>query len=193
MSLILEVEKSKVKTDKRKITTPKDVYKLKEIQEIKDATNEHLFFIGLNNQNYINKINLIALGTGNIVNIKAKDIVRQAILNECSKVIIVHNHPSNITKPSKKDCLFTNVIQATLDVFQIEFLDHIVVGKDDYCSIMSEKVKKNNIFEGVEFEKLSKVELIEENLKLKSKIKELENDNLKYIEKKENDIDMDIV
>ena len=58
---------------------------------------------------------------------------------------------------------------------------------------MSEKVKKNNIFEGVEFEKLSKVELIEENLKLKSKIKELENDNLKYIEKKENDIDMDIV
>ena len=127
MSLILEVEKSKVKTDKRKITTPKDVYKLKEIQEIKDATNEHLFFIGLNNQNYINKINLIALGTGNIVNIKAKDIVRQAILNECSKVIIVHNHPSNITKPSKKDCLFTNVIQATLDVFQIEFLDHIVV------------------------------------------------------------------
>ena len=46
----------------------------------------------------------------------------------------------------------------------------------------------DNIFEGMEFEKLSKVELIEENLKLKNKIKELENDNSKHIE--ENDIDI---
>ena len=44
----IEIEKSKVKIDKRKITTPEDVYKLEEIQEIKDAINEHLFFIGLN-------------------------------------------------------------------------------------------------------------------------------------------------
>ena len=135
----------------------------------------------------------MGVGTDNFVFIKAKDIARQAILNECSKVILVHNHPSNIVQPSKTDLLMTNTIQAALDLFKIELLDHIVVGKDDYYSIMFEKIKGNNISEEVEFEKLSKVKLIEENLELKNKIKELENDNSKYIEKKENDIDIDIV
>ena len=47
MSLQVEIQKKPNKTDYRKITKPEDVYNLEEVQEIKDALQEHFLFIGL--------------------------------------------------------------------------------------------------------------------------------------------------
>ena len=44
---------------KRKVCSPSEVFKLKEVQEIKDAMQEHLIFIGLDRGNNVRKVNLL--------------------------------------------------------------------------------------------------------------------------------------
>ena len=63
MSLQVDIQKKPNKTDYRKITKPEDVYNLEEVQEIKDALQEHFLFIGLDRANHVRKISLMGIGT----------------------------------------------------------------------------------------------------------------------------------
>lgn len=172
----LEIEKKpKVEyVDNIKISCPQNVYNLKEVQEIKDAVQEHLLFVGLDRRNNLRKIIMNGVGTTSSINIDAKDIVRNALVNACDRVILVHNHPSNCLDASKQDKHLTNNTNGLLNLFKIELLDHIIVTENEYVS-MREKgwIDKNYINEklfGIDEEKLKN-----ENKLLKAKIKRLEN------------------
>ena len=61
MGLEIEIQK-KLPVEERDITkvaSPNDVYNLKEVQEIKDAVQEHLLFIGLDSKNNIRNVSLL--------------------------------------------------------------------------------------------------------------------------------------
>ena len=172
----LEIEKKpKVEyVDNIKINCPKNVYNLKEVQEIKDAVQEHLLFIGLDRKNNLRKIIMNGVGTTSSINVDIKDIVRNALVNACDRVILVHNHPSNSLDASAQDKHLTNYTNGLLNLFKIELLDHIIVTENEYVS-MREKgwIDKNYIeekFFGIDEEKLKN-----ENKVLKAKIKRLEN------------------
>ena len=176
MSFEIEIQKKpKVEnTLENKITSPKSVYQLKEVQEIKDAIQEHLLFIGLDRGNNIRNIRIIGIGTSGHVNIDSKDIVRSALLTFSDKVILVHNHPSNNLNPSNSDKHITNFTNQLLKIFNIELVDHIIVTDRSYSS-MKEKHFIKNEYENYQIDLLNKVTLFEENKTLKNKIKKLEN------------------
>jgi DNA repair protein RadC len=44
----------------------------------------------------------------------------------------VHNHPSGIPKPSCNDFQFTHNIKQAAKYFDIEVLDHVVIGFDSF-------------------------------------------------------------
>jgi DNA repair protein RadC len=52
----------------------------------------------------------------------------------CTGLIVAHNHPSGNPKPSTADAKFTKAIQEACALVGIQFLDHLVIGKDDYYS-----------------------------------------------------------
>ena len=95
-----------------------------EIQQ-KPPTQEHLLFIGLDTKNNIRNINLIGIGTSREINIDLKEIVRLALMNACDKVVLAHNHPSNVLKPSKSDIEMTNIVGVYLRTFNIQLVDHL--------------------------------------------------------------------
>ena len=103
----------------RKIICPKNVYQLKEIQEIKDAIQEHLMYIGLDRGNHIRNIDILGIGGSSSIEIDAKHIVRKAIINANDRVILVHNHPSNTLEPSAQDTKFTSNVEELLKMFNI--------------------------------------------------------------------------
>lgn len=109
MSILFEIQTIKriKNSEKIKIVSPKDVYNIKQIQDIKDATQENLIVITLNRKNIVTTIELVALGRANNINIDVKDIVRPAIIQASLGIILVHNHPSGDTKPSKQDIDFS--------------------------------------------------------------------------------------
>ncbi len=179
MSLATDIQKKPNKILYNKITKPSEIFKLKEIQEIKDAIQEHLLFLGLDRSNNIRNINLIGVGNTNGVIVDSKNVLRIALMNCNDKVILVHNHPSNVTSPSSQDKEITNRLNKFFKVFNIELLDHIIVGENEYTSM-----KQINAidwdYEDSKTKLIDNTFLIEENKKLKENIKTLTNNLQKY-------------
>ena len=96
---------------------------------------EHLLFIGLDNKNNVRNISLLGIGSTCDVVIDTKEIIRVALFSASEKVILVHNHPSNSTNPSKADLHLTNITKPLLNVFNIELIDHIIVTEKEYISM----------------------------------------------------------
>ncbi len=170
MSLSIEIQKEQKLENKRKIKKSSEVFDLEEVQEIKDAIQEHLFLIGLDNKNNIKNISLLGVGTSNKVEIGNKDLLRIALLSGSNKVILVHNHPSGEVEPSKMDKEFTNTIYKFLKIFNIELLDHIIVSENIYKS-MAEDELINKDYESYKINLLDNILLSEENEKLKNEVK----------------------
>lgn len=179
MPLSTDVQKKPNKILYKKIDKPSEVFELKEIQEIKDAMQEHLLFLGLDRSNNIRNINLIGVGNTNGVMVDSKNVLRIALMNCNDKVILVHNHPSSVTTPSFKDKELTNRLNKFLKVFNIELLDHIIVGEEEYTSMR----QVNAIDWDYEDSKTNLIDntfLVEENKELKENIKTLTNNLKKY-------------
>ena len=141
MSISIGVQQKPPKMDRkdRQILSTTDVFNLEEVQEIKNAIQEHLIYIGLDNKNNLRNINLIGIGTSSQINVDLKEIIRLALVNVNDNVILVHNHPSNVLKPSSADIEMTNIVGVFLKTFNIRLMDHVIVGNDNYLSMMKEK------------------------------------------------------
>lgn len=188
MSLSIEIQKKPNVIENRKITNSNEVFELEEVQEIKDAIQEHLLFIGLDKRNNIRNISLLGIGTSSEINIDSKYIVRTALITASDKVILVHNHPSNGLEPSNKDRHITNLTSKLLRAFNIELTDHIIVAENDYISMGTIKAIDKN-YENDKTKIIDKVALIEENNKLQKEVNCLTNKLQKYEKRVKEDED----
>lgn len=71
-----------------------------------------------------------------IVDIKL--ILSVALKALASNIILVHNHPSGNLKPSKADISITKKLKKACNYLEINLLDHIIYGIEDYYSFSDE-------------------------------------------------------
>ena len=177
MSLSIEIQKKpKEKIEVRQVVNSTEVYNLK---EIRDAVQEHLLFIGLDRKNNIRNISLLGIGSSSEIKVDSKYIVRTALVSASNKVILVHNHPSNVVEPSNVDKQITNITNKLLKAFNIELVDHIIVAENNFLSML----KINAINKDYEDDRTKIIDttlLLEENLKLKEENKILSNKLQEY-------------
>ena len=88
-------------------------------------------------KNEIQKIKDIATGGSNFANVSIKDILSEPIKMKAPKIIVVHNHPSGDSTPSKQDIVFTEQLYEISELMGIQLLDHLVIGNMNYTSIFS--------------------------------------------------------
>lgn len=181
MSLVLDIQKKECGIIERKVNKPEDVFNLEEVQEIKDAIQEHFLFLGLDRVNNIRNISLLGIGTSSHIEIDVKYIVRTALVTASDRVILVHNHPSNSLEPSLQDKEISNISNQLLKAFNIRLLDHIIVSENSYVSMESLKLI-NDKYESERTKMLDKITVIEENIKLKDEIVKLNKELKKYRE-----------
>ena len=181
MSLVLDIQKKECEINERKVNKPEDVFNLEEVQEIKDAIQEHFLFLGLDRVNNIRNISLLGIGTSSHIEIDVKYIVRTALVTASDRVILVHNHPSNSLEPSLQDKEISNISNQLLKAFNIRLLDHIIVSENSYVSMESLKLI-NDKYESERTKLLDKITVIEENIKLKDEIVRLNKELKKYRE-----------
>lgn len=67
-------------------------------------------------------------GTVNKAIIYPREVLREAILNDATAVIMAHNHPSGECDPSGNDIHLTSLIADALNPLDIKLLDHIIIG-----------------------------------------------------------------
>ena len=172
MSLNIEIEQKQNSTENINLGCTSEVIKLDEVQQIRNAVQEHLLFIGLDSKNNVRDITFLGVGKGNCSYIDNKFIIRTALISASEKAILVHNHPSNELIPSKFDIELSNKVNKLLDVFNIQLIDHIIVGESEYLSMESQNsINRNYKDENILF--LENELLQEENNKLKQQIKKL--------------------
>lgn len=134
---VIEIAKRISKNSKekiRKIKCPKDVYDLLS-KDMENKQVEALKVVILNNKNNVKSVVTVSLGSQNRASVGIKEILYEPLKQMASSIIIVHNHPSGDSSPSKQDILFTKKIIEGIRTFDIELLDHIVIGKNEYTSI----------------------------------------------------------
>ncbi len=78
---------------------------------------------------------ILQRGTINHVAIHPREIVKHALQQGATSVIMVHNHPSGDATPSKADIELTRQINVALRAIEINMLDHIIVSKNMVYSL----------------------------------------------------------
>lgn len=155
-----------------KVTSSSDIFKLKQIEYIKEKVQEHILVITLDTRNYINSVELVGIGSSKCIVVKPADVLRCALIRGSDKIILAHNHPSGDNMPSKLDIEFTNKLASMSRLYGIEILDHIIVG-DECLSMRGENLIKESYNPVLQENEVIK-ELKEQNSMLQEKINSLE-------------------
>lgn len=118
------------------IKSPEDMAKVV-MNELKNETKEIVKLVMLDNRNKIVKMQNIATGGSNFANFSISEILGEALKTKTPKIILIHNHPSGNSEPSTRDIEITYSIYNACQTVGLELIDHIVIGNNEYTSIMS--------------------------------------------------------
>ena len=108
------------------LDSPEKVYQV--FKFLSKETKERFIVVNLTNQHTIINYETVAIGTVNAVSLRPAEVLRSAIIINAPAIILVHNHPSGNPKPSSSDIHFTETIKQAAKHFDIDVLDHIVIG-----------------------------------------------------------------
>ena len=119
-----------------KVTSSKDVWKFFS-KRVKGETREVFYCLYLSQRNGVLCFEEVSVGisTGTIIDVKG--IVRAAILVGAETLIFIHNHPSGDPEPSQGDKDITKKLIKACQIFDLEVLDHIIIGDGGFSSLKS--------------------------------------------------------
>ena len=119
------------------ISSSKDVYNALR-PKLQDLPHEEFWVILLSRNNKILDMQLVGRGgiTGTVADVRV--ILKLAIENSASGIIVSHNHPSGNLKPSPQDIQLTKKIKEASTIMDISLLDHLIFTDDGYLSFADE-------------------------------------------------------
>ncbi len=101
----------------------------------KGLTTEKMYLLCLDSACRVLSFNLISEGTVNATPLNIRTIMEISLKYNASQLILVHNHPSGVVAPSRKDIDATMGIQDLMSKMGMKLSDHIIIGHgDDYFS-----------------------------------------------------------
>ena len=101
---------------------------------IQDKAKEHFKLILLNPRNKIIGVSTISIGTLNASLVHPREVFKDAIMHSAASVVLAHNHPSGDPEPSEDDLKITKKLVDSGKILGIEVIDHIIIGKNNFCS-----------------------------------------------------------
>lgn len=116
-----------------KITSPQEIADIF-IPLLKDEQKEKFMVICLNTSNKIIKYEVISIGSLNSSVVHPREVFKVAIENSAASLILIHNHPSGNTEPSKDDIAITKKLSESGTILGIPVVDHIIIGVNNYLS-----------------------------------------------------------
>ncbi|MCU4174507.1 RadC family protein [Carboxylicivirga sp. N1Y90] len=123
--------------EKTKITSSQDVFNIFN-PILGDLPHEEFWILLLNRSNKILTRYKISQGgiAGTVIDVRL--ILKTAIDNLASSIILCHNHPSGNKVPSDMDKTITTKLKEAGKIMDIPVLDHIIVTEDSYYSFADE-------------------------------------------------------
>lgn len=119
---------------KKTIKSPSDVVEIF-VKEMSLLKKEYFKAVFLNTKNEIISYETISIGSLNASIVHPREVFNRAIKKSSASIILLHNHPSGNTTPSKEDIAITNRLIEAGKIIGIEVLDHIIIGNGGYYSL----------------------------------------------------------
>ncbi len=123
--------------DRKKIQSSHDAFEVFQ-SKVAEKNYEAFWIMLLNRANRILAIEKISDGgiSGTVAD--PKKIFKLALDHYASCIILCHNHPSGNTDPSQADIQLTHKLIEAGKFLDLEILDHVIVGDENYYSFADE-------------------------------------------------------
>ena len=125
--------------EKPVINMPSKAYDLM-LDKLTGLDHEEFWAIYLNTAKRVITRARISQGGVAATVVDVKIVLRHAIDNLASAIILVHNHPSGSPEPGASDIKHTSSIRKGLASLNIALLDHIIIAGDSFFSFSEERV-----------------------------------------------------
>ncbi|MDO8955349.1 MAG: DNA repair protein RadC [Deltaproteobacteria bacterium] len=102
--------------------------------------HEAFMVIFLNAKNKVLDYKVLQEGTVDRAVIYPRRMVEEALAHHAAGIILVHNHPSGDSEPSPEDKQLTRSLTEAARTIDLRVLDHIIVGKEGYCSFLESRL-----------------------------------------------------
>ncbi|MDZ5761112.1 RadC family protein [Lyticum sinuosum] len=100
-------------------------------------TREVFRVLFLNKKNTLIADEFFDIGTVDRITIYPREIARYSLIHGAIAIIMVHNHPSGDSSPSKEDVIMTQKVVDALASINVVVHDHIIVSKNSHFSFRS--------------------------------------------------------
>ena len=121
-----------------KISNAQDVYE--ELKPYYKKQQEYFLTLYLDGANHLLQTKIITIGTLNQSLVHPREVFANAVEKRCASIIVAHNHPSGILKPSSEDITVTQRLKESGKILGIELLDHIIFTQEGFISLKEEGV-----------------------------------------------------
>ena len=126
---LLEEERGK----KVKIKDTADIYKYCRIR-MGDELRELCQVVLLDNKNQVMGMHVVSIGGITQTSVDVRVVLRYALLQGATQIVLVHNHPSGNPSPSREDEMITQNLAEACKTMHIRLTDHVIIGDDTYYS-----------------------------------------------------------
>lgn len=117
------------------VSGPADI--LAQVADIRASAQERVVAIYLDSRNRPLHRELVAVGGLRASVVQPRDVLGPALRLPAAAIVLVHNHPSGDTTPSREDLEVTRQLAAAARLMGLELLDHLVVSRTR-CSSLRE-------------------------------------------------------
>ena len=107
---------------------------------LKNLSVEECWVMYLNRANKLVAQERISIGGVSSTIIDVKIVIKSALENLASSIILIHNHPSGNPAPGDNDKVQTKMLKEAAGLFDITLLDHLIIAGENYYSFADEGV-----------------------------------------------------
>ena len=99
---------------------------------LRQESKEHFLALHLDSKNKLICIDHVSSGSLSACVVHPREVFKSALLSSAAALILIHNHPSGDSTPSREDHEITKRLKDASELLGIRLLDHVVIGERVY-------------------------------------------------------------
>ncbi len=121
----LELGRRRVSRNQLSLLSPGQIAVL--TQDLCELSREHLVSITLDGAGQFISRHLLSIGTLTNTLVHPREVFAPALIDRAAMIVLVHNHPANLARPSHEDVVITHNLVNAGKLLGVEMWDHLIV------------------------------------------------------------------
>ena len=117
-------------SDQPIIDSPEKAVEL--MADIRDKKQEYFVCLTLDGANRLIAKRVVTIGTLTASLVHPREVFADAIADRAASIIVAHNHPSGILRPSQADIVTTDRLKSAGELLGVPLINHLLITKQSF-------------------------------------------------------------